>query len=125
MTARWRSTILGAALILAAASPAAARDLPIKSGRWTDAASCADPSARDAANARRFGPGDTSTGHDDCRIAIGEVRGNAYSAHLSCTYVQGGSGEADIVLTVLSRTEIRWRGLDPAFQTTYRFCGSR
>ena len=120
-----RALTLGAVVSVLAATPAVARDLPIRSGRWTDALSCGDPSARDAANARMFGPGEISTANDTCRITIGQVRGKAYTVHLTCTYTQGGSGTSDIVLTVASPTQVTWRGLDPVSETSYRFCGNR
>ena len=119
------AAFLGVVVSVLAATPADARDLPIKSGRWTDAPSCGDPSARDAANARTFEPGETITANDTCRIAIGQVRDKTYTAHLTCTYTQGGSGTSDIVLTVATPTQVTWRGLDPPFETSYRFCGSR
>ena len=55
------AVMLGVVMSVLATTPAVARDLPIKSGRWTNAPSCGDPSARDAANARTFEPGEKST----------------------------------------------------------------
>jgi hypothetical protein len=110
-------------------STTSASSLPIRSGRWTQAASCADPAADDSANRRMFGPGQTSTAHDGCHITIAGVIGNHFSTRLACRDLGGEDNgpvvEISAVMTVISPSAITWESLNPEPETTtYRYCGA-
>lgn len=113
---RRAALLWGMALVVAVATAAAARDLPILSGRWSRA-DCRHPTAE---TTRFFAAGTTSSANDACSLAVVTAADNIFHAHLTCRYRAARPDQDDVVLKVNSPTSLDW--IDECTSTAYRLC---